>query len=247
MLFAFTCGWWDAHPSFFMEGDSGAPIRSPIPAYLIEHPRGLAVFDTGLGEHMRIPGPSRDYAIRVAGTDFSDRDDIAAQIAATGRDPGKVQWIINSHLHSDHCGGNASLPNATVVVQRNEVPFAEEHEDGALYALDYFRTGQSIKLIDGEHDLFGDGSVVIVPTIGHTPGHQSALVRLASGDVLLTADCCYLERALDQMRLAPGNWNQTLALETLGRLHNARSTGTRLFYGHDAEFWRTVPQGAPIV
>jgi hypothetical protein len=60
MLFAFTCGWWDAQPSFFMEGDSGAPIRSPIPAYLIEHPRGLAVFDTGLGDRLIMPQPDPD-------------------------------------------------------------------------------------------------------------------------------------------------------------------------------------------
>lgn len=246
-LFAFTCGWWQADPSFFIEGDTGDRIRSPIPAYLVEHPRGLAVFDTGMAERYRIPGRARDLASKHGGLEFDDRDDIAAHIRALGRDPAQVKWIINSHLHTDHCGGNASLPNAHVIIQRRELDYARAHADGMLYEPGYFDNGQPLMLIDGEHDLYGDQSVTIIPTFGHTPGHQSARIQLANGLVVLTADCCYLRRSLDEMRLSRGNWDAEKSLETLRKLGSLRDAGVRLFYGHDAEFWKTVPEATPLV
>jgi glyoxylase-like metal-dependent hydrolase (beta-lactamase superfamily II) len=245
-LFAFTCGWWKADLSFFIGGDAGERIRSPIPAYLIEHPKGLAVFDTGMAERYRIPGRARDSATKHAGLEFNERDDIAAHIRAIGKDPGGVKWIINSHLHADHCGGNASLPNAHVIIQRRELEYARAHADGVLYESAYFDNGQPLILIDGEHDLFGDQSVMLIPTIGHTPGHQSARVQLIGGAVILTADCCYLKRSLDEMRLSAGNWDAEKSLETLSKLRSLREAGVRLFYGHDAEFWKTVPQAMPL-
>ena len=102
-------------------------------------------------------------------------------------------------------------------------------------------------LIDGEYDVFGDQSVTIIPTFGHTPGHQSARIRLANGPVILAADCCYLKRSIDEMRLSRGNWDAETSLETLRRLRSFREIGVRLFYGHDAEFWKAVPQATSLL
>ena len=140
-LFAFTCSWWRADPSFFIDGEAGDKIRSPIPAYFIEHPKGLVVFDTGMAERYRIPGKARDLALQHGGLEFDSQDDIAAHITAIGLDPGKVKWIINSHLHADHCGGNVSLPNAEVIVQRKELEYARARADGMLYEPAYFDNG----------------------------------------------------------------------------------------------------------
>ena len=64
-----------------------------------------------------------------------------------------------------------------------------------------FDTGQTFVQISGEHDLFGDSTVTVFPTLGHTPGHQSMRIRLASGHVVLAGDCCYLKRSLDLLRV----------------------------------------------
>ena len=113
--------------------------------------------------------------------------------------------MINSHLHFDHVGGNAELPNATLVVQRREWEVAADPEQIRRngYNRADFDLGHHLKLIDGEHDLFGDGSVVCIPTYGHTPGHQSLRVRTDSGEFVMTADSCYMRKVLEEMVLPP--------------------------------------------
>jgi glyoxylase-like metal-dependent hydrolase (beta-lactamase superfamily II) len=242
---AFTCGWFQSPLSFFLGGEDRKILRSPIPAYLIDHPKGRALFDTGLGLRFRrsideLLGPD------ATGFEFDESADIAARLRAIDVDPSTIRWIINSHFHADHCGGNASIPNATIIVQSRELAAAQVSAGGKLYDRADFDLGHPILAIDGEHDVFGDDSVVIFPTFGHTPGHQSARVRLPGGDVVLAADCCYLERSLDELRTSPGDADPAQALETLRRLAAMRARGTRIFYGHDAEFWKSLPQGRAI-
>ena len=242
-LLCFTCGSFQAPLTFFLGGSDRSFLTSPIPAYLIRHDsKGLALFDTGLGHRHR-----REMDFRLAadqtGFVFHESNAFAARLRAAGIDPAQVRWIINSHLHADHCGGNASFPNATVVVQRAELNFARARLDGSLYSADDFETGQPFLQVDGEHDLFGDGSLILLPTSGHTPGHQSAKVRLATGDVVLTSDCCYLQRNLDELTISPGNFDKEASLDVLRRLRAMRDKGTRMFFGHDPEQWQDVAQG----
>ena len=100
--------------------------------------------------------------------------------------------------------------------------------------------------IEGELDVFGDGTVVVFPTPGHTPGHQSLRVQLETGTVVLAADCCYLRRTLDTLHLPRAVYNQGQMLASLGALRALQSGGARIFFGHDLEFWKTVPQAQPI-
>jgi glyoxylase-like metal-dependent hydrolase (beta-lactamase superfamily II) len=96
--------------------------------------------------------------------------------------------------------------------------------------------------IDGEHDLFGDGRVVCIPTYGHTPGHQSLRVRLDTQEIVLTADACYLRRTLEEMLLPTVAHDREAMLASLRQLRRLQERGARIFYGHDPEFWATVPQ-----
>ena len=96
-------------------------------------------------------------------------------------------------------------------------------------------------LVDGEHDLFGDGRLVCLATHGHTPGHQSLRVRLDGGDVVLTADACYLRRTLEHEHLPAVVYDREAMLASLRRLRALRDGGARLIYGHDAEAWAGVP------
>jgi N-acyl homoserine lactone hydrolase len=94
----------------------------PIPVSLIEHPKGRALFDTGL--HLdRQHDPAERLGERLAGLfriGFQPGEEVSARLEAIDRDPGKIDLIINSHFHFDHDGGNARIPNATMLVQRRE-------------------------------------------------------------------------------------------------------------------------------
>src|SRR5437762_6944655 len=118
-VYAFTCGHLTGELAHLMEGGEGK-IRLPIPAYLIEHPKGTALFDTGMH-----PDCQRDPAARLGARltslfdfDYHPGEEISARVEALGRDPAKIDLVINSHFHFDHVGGNALIPNATMLVQR---------------------------------------------------------------------------------------------------------------------------------
>jgi len=243
-LTAFACGWLTGPMGGFLRGEEGR-LRVPVPAYLIEHPRGTAVFDTGLHPATQTD-PERWLGglAKIFDVEFAPGEELAARLQAVDVDPTRVDWLVNSHLHFDHVGGNAQLPNSTLVVQRREWEAGADDDLAAANAFDpkEYRTGQNVLQVDGEHDLFGDGSVVCLPTHGHTPGHQSLRVKLPSGDVILAADACYLRRTLEELHLPGICSDPDTMLDSLRRLRALRDAGARIFYGHDPEFWTTVPR-----
>jgi glyoxylase-like metal-dependent hydrolase (beta-lactamase superfamily II) len=238
-----TCGWLGGPLGNFIEGETGE-IRVPVPAFLIEHPQGLALFDTGMhpqtqtDPRARLGGISRIYRV-----EFEPGEEISGRLRTLGFDPARVRYLINSHLHFDHTGGNESIPNAQLVVQRRE--WEAGHDADQIRAQFYnprdYDHGHDVLLVDGEHDLFGDGRVVCLPTHGHTPGHQSLRLRLDSGDVVLTADACYLRRTLDDLHLPSVLHDREAMLASLRHLRNLRDAGARIIYGHDPEDWQKIP------
>jgi len=235
LLTAFTCGWMTLPTAFFLEGEEGN-LRIPAIAFLIDHPKGLALFDTGLGARFEQPpgAPPR-------GVELESEGRIGKRLEAIGVDPLKIRWIINSHLHTDHAGGNRDLPNATVVVQQVEWDFAFQGKDRAYHQAE-FDTGQPVMKVQGEHDMFGDGSVMLFPSPGHTPGHQCARVRTPTGVAILAADCCNLRRSIDELRLPDHCFNPQQYLDTLKLLRSRERLGERVFPGHDPDFWAAMPQ-----
>jgi glyoxylase-like metal-dependent hydrolase (beta-lactamase superfamily II) len=244
-VFALTCGHLTGDLGYLMEGGEGR-IRLPIPSYLIEHPKGMALFDTGMHPDCQ-HDPRGRVGARIAGLfefDFQPGEEVGARLAALGRDPAKIDLIINSHFHFDHVGGNALIPNATMLVQRREWDAGMDPDIAAKRGFNPrdFDLGHKLRLVDGEHDVFGDGSVVCLPTHGHTPGHQSLKLRLATGDIVLAADSCYFCRTLRERRLPRFVHDREAMLVSLDRLAALETRGTRIFFGHDPEFWQTVPQ-----
>ena len=243
-LFAFTCGHVTSDAERFLDGKSGK-LTVPVPAYLIVHEQGRVLFDTGLNlairqDKARLLGPdAENWEI-----DYPQGADIASQLARLDIAPSDIRCVVNSHLHYDHCGGNAHFPKATLVVHAKE--WRAAHRDNTQAAGIYnprdFDHMTMVREVDGELDLFGDGSVVVFPTPGHTPGHQSLRLKLASGTVVLAADCCYLKQTLDTSHLPRFAYNREQMLESLDLLRNLQSDGARIFFGHDPEFWKSVPQ-----
>jgi len=247
-IFAFTCGWLTGDLGGFVDGESGR-LKVPVPAFLIEHPRGRVLFDSGLHPDAGVDPVARLGRLsHFFEVDYGAGQDVAARLEALDVAADPIDLLVLSHLHFDHAGGCGLIPRARVVVQRREWEAGADADLAAANAFDArdYRHGHDLLLVDGEHDLFGDGRVVCVPTFGHTPGHQSLRVRPDSGgEVVLCADACYLRRNLDEMRLPSVVYDREKMLASLQALGALRAGGAAMIYGHDPQVWRSVPQ-APL-
>ncbi len=246
-LYAFTCGFLTIPRNFMLKGEDGL-ITVPVPSYLIVHPRGRVLFDSGL--HMETLDEPEDYVgemlARYHDFHFHPGEEVGARLTAIDVDPARIDIVVNSHLHFDHCGGNAQLANADILLQRRELDHARAVESTNGYLTTDWDTGQKLRTVDGEHDLFGDGKVVCMPTYGHTPGHQSLRVRTGEGgEFVLCGDACYLKESLERMRTPGIVADREAVLAVFRRFADMQARGARIMFGHDPEFWKTVPQ-APV-
>ena len=244
-IYAMTCGWITADLNIILSGKPGK-IRIPVPAYLIDHPRGQILFDTGMHPQCQHDAPGRigKNMSELFSVNFRPGEDIQSRLEQMDIDADRIEFLINSHLHFDHSGGNELVPNAKVIIQQREWEAAQIPEmiqSNGYVPADY-NHGHLIQTVNGEHDLFGDGRVVTIPTFGHTPGHQSLKVRLDSGDVVLTADACYLKETLTNLHLPYLLHDRSQMLESLMTIRKLQKAGARIIYGHDPEFWANVPQ-----
>jgi glyoxylase-like metal-dependent hydrolase (beta-lactamase superfamily II) len=167
----------------------------PVNVFLVRHPDGLLLFDTGQTARAARPGyhPGWHPFLRLARFELEPADEVGAQL-----DPATVRWIVLSHLHTDHIGGVGAFPAAEVIVSRVEWERAQGIS-GRLrgYLPQHWPAGRPV-LIDfsgppvgpfaGSYDVAGDGRLLAVPTPGHTPGHVSLLVRYGTAGWFLGGD-----------------------------------------------------------
>jgi N-acyl homoserine lactone hydrolase len=155
------------------ETTTGASRVEPCLGYLVEHPDGLVLMDTGMGSH---PDVDAHYRPR--------RRSLTAALAQVGAQPDDVRLVVNCHLHFDHCGGNPQLPGREIVVQAVELDAARRAADYTLPEL-VDAPGLRYEDIEGEAEILP--GVLVIPTPGHTAGHQSLIVRLRDGTVVVVA------------------------------------------------------------
>ncbi|MBI2754851.1 MAG: N-acyl homoserine lactonase family protein, partial [Betaproteobacteria bacterium] len=179
--------------------------------YVVRHPKGIVVFDTGNNDKI-ITDPSywgeAFKALKPVNT-----PDIAidAQLQKIGVKPDDVTYVVVSHLHLDHGGNVAKFPKSTIVVQKSEIQnaFWPEAGTGGPYVLGDFLPlrapgadfPNAVKMLqlDGDRDLFGDGTVVVKRAVGHTPGSQMMTVRLKNkGLTILTGDNVYFRENVEK-------------------------------------------------
>jgi glyoxylase-like metal-dependent hydrolase (beta-lactamase superfamily II) len=238
------CGELSGDLGMFETGADGRVTLS-VSAWLVRHPRGTVVFDTGMPSSF-VEGTARTQRISDFLTiGFGAEDTVDAQLQANSQDPGRVDFVVVSHLHFDHVGGLSMIPNATVVVQRKEweAGLAVAHDADTLHERKDYDLGHRVLLVEGEHNLFGDGAVVCLPTPGHTVGHQSLRVRLSTGQqVVLASDCCYFARTLESGVLPTFGHDLDEQRRSLARLRKARDDGAMIIPGHDLEVVGGLPR-----
>lgn len=241
-LFGCVCGQFHS-PGAGM-GMAGERVSVPIPFYVLEHPDGVALFDCGLPAAMCDRSESYLKALQTQDLDvtLTPEETLTSHLQRLDIDPAKVRFAVLSHLHFDHAGGLRELPNATVVVQRREWEAGFDREASQHYGLRkrYFDLGHAVELVDGEHDLFGDGSAVCIPSFGHTPGHQSLRVRSGQGDHILVGDACY-HCGVVESRQFPEYSDQEAMNRALDGLLALREAGTVMVFGHDPDQWGARP------
>jgi len=222
--------------------DVGTKIKIPVPAYVIQHPRGLVLFDTGMNQATADGNCANYWGQGLCGAfnSIQGRDEVIdRQLKSIGFSAEDVKYVVYSHFHLDHAGNIKMFPNARHVVQKAELRAAwwPEKFQRAAYVLKDFDTTRDYDFIqvEGDFDLFGDGTLVLLDTQGHTQGHQSLQVTLKNtGTVLLAADAIYT--AENEAGVIPGiTWNTNASMRAIDRLKQIRDARQgQIWYSHDA-------------
>ena len=218
---------------------SGVPVTIPVPFYLIDHPKGLALFDTG----MKLDNWPSQY--RPDGDQRPDQM-IDLQLANIGYKPDDIKYVIMSHLHLDHAGGMPLFPKSTFIVRKSELRAAWWPEAFQVhYIFDDYKDTRGfnyVELDDTEaFDVFQDGSVICIDTKGHSQGHQSLVVNLPnSGKFVLTADAAAMAEILDEGVLPSVAWNAEEALRSLRKVQHMKREGATVLMAHDPDQWATT-------
>ena len=174
---------------------------------------------------------------------ITPEDDIIPQLAGIGVQPDDIKIVALSHLHYDHCGGIEFFPKARFLVQEIELRFA--HWPGvyqrSIYVPADFDHDVAWRELRGTHDVFGDGRVVLHPTPGHTPGHQSMFVGLDEQPLVLCADAAYTAYTMEQRALPGIVWSADAMVESWDLLDDLVDRhGARLIYTHDPDHRETI-------
>jgi N-acyl homoserine lactone hydrolase len=170
--------------------------------YLIKHAQGWMLWDTGLTDALAAQPEGQKPADPKA-THWYRPKTLASQLEQLGVKPADIKFLAVSHTHPDHVGNVEMFPQAMLLVQKAEYEWPNPLGVGR------FKPEHPVTKLEGDKDVFGDGSVTIISTPGHTPGHQSLLVKLPkTGALLLSGDAVHFKSNWDNRGVPAGNTGQ---------------------------------------
>lgn len=250
-LYRFNSGDWTLDYSTMVQmRGHGEPYEGACPFYLVEHDDGTVLFDTGVSYEMATDPESygqhgAPHMVEFVKTlDIDESRTPTALLDDAGYEPGDVDYVVMSHLHTDHAGNIDAFPDAEFLVHEDELRYAmwptapsqaAFYLDGDLEAL---RSPQyDVTAVSGRYDLFDDGSIEVVPTPGHSPGHQSMVVELEDeGTVILGGDVANLQAGFEQNLPASFTWSLDDAVESMQKIRQEReASDADLYLHHDRD------------
>lgn len=219
------------------EGQSRLFVGS---CYLIQHGHDYLLWDAGLprsdlGKSL-VQGGVDSHALSVTLVD---------QLARIGVRPGQVSVLGISHYHFDHIGQAAEFPQAKLLIGSRDMEYIlrPDQQERAQRLAPWLRPGANLMRVDGDMDVFGDRSVVMLALPGHTAGHHGLLVRLArQGAVLLSGDAAHMRENLEHDGVPSYNADRAQSLASMDRLRQmARNLRATLVLQHDARDLDKLP------
>jgi N-acyl homoserine lactone hydrolase len=241
-LYRLECGHSLANDeSVWTPGENvGREIEFSSTCWLIKHDSEWLIWDTGVPQSA-LNNPRGWSTLPKLIVYHLDRS-LTEQLAEIGLKPADIGRVAISHTHGDHIGNMGLFENATVLMQRAEfnwIHSADGKNDNVNQLMALARkllgTPKKLQLIDADTDVFGDGSVTLVATPGHTPGHQSLLVHLGkSGFIVLSGDVAHSEENFRNNIVPTLNTNQAQSIASMERIKRLITTyRARFFINHD--------------
>jgi N-acyl homoserine lactone hydrolase len=196
--------------------------------YLIKHKQGWFLWDTGIPDAVAsmpnglVPADPKAVTWRRPKT-------LAAQLEQISVKPADIKAMGVSHTHPDHIGNVEMFPQATLYVQKTEYDWPGANNEPR------FKPSHPVELLTGDKDVFGDGSITILSTPGHTPGHQSLMVRLPkTGVVVLSGDAAHFKDNYDNRRVPVNNVSKDQSLASMQKIADTVSKEeAQLWINHD--------------
>jgi glyoxylase-like metal-dependent hydrolase (beta-lactamase superfamily II) len=217
------------------------------PCFLLQHPAGFFLWDTGLGDAL----VGHDPPVNEDGVGLHVQKTLVGQLAQIGVRPADIKVLAFSHFHVDHTGNANLFTAATWLINEEELRWALGKPTPPVVVPESFNAYKNVqtRIVSGDYDVFGDGTIRILRTPGHTPGHQVLLVKLAhTGPVLLSGDLYHLasDRPLagdsaGQVMTINADRAQTLA--SMNRVESIlKNTASRLVIQHDPADFASLPK-----
>ena len=237
-LQVFDCGEVDVRDiSLFSPGVNVGENKNLVGScYLIQHPKGNLIWDTGITDSIG------DKGVEVFGgkLKLTVSNPLAKQLAAINIKPEDIAFLGISHFHGDHTGNANLFTNSQLFIQQAEydAAFGDTPEKFGFNPASYSQLNkEKIKIINGDHDIFGDGSVIIKTAPGHTPGHQMLLVNLEKeGPIMLSGDLYHFSKNREHRRVPTFNFDKEQTLETMEHIESfVKESGAQFWIQHDKE------------
>jgi len=241
-LYVFDCGTlvYNRPEDYNLTRDEVKDSNMGVTCYLVVHPQGLLLYDTGLSDRL-IGRPL--YENVLDGYGEIKFNTLLGQLADIGLTPSDIRYLVLSHYHWDHVGNAGAFAGSTWLVYKGD---REQMFAAAARAYPWFSQYAALEhsktlLLSGDHDVFGDGTVVVIPTPGHTEGHCSLLVRLKhTGPIVLSGDLYHYAEERDLGRM-PDSERSAGTVESRRQIEELlQRTGAQLWIGHSMEFFRMV-------
>ena len=196
--------------------------------YLIKHTQGWFLWDTGITDAVAAMPNGLAPADPKAVT-WRRPKTLEAQLDQLGVKPADIKRMGVSHTHPDHIGNVELFPQATLYVQKAEYDWPGTNNEPR------FKPSHPVELLSGDKDVFGDGSVTVLSTPGHTPGHQSLLVKLPkTGAVVLSGDAVHFRDNWDNRRVPSMNANKELSAASMQKIADTLDKNkAQLWINHD--------------